>query len=201
MPPPEEPQETITQEIRRVVAEVEALTGLRSRWNGSVTVWEASLAATLGVKPFLAKKTWDCGMAVVDALLGDSQRWRSLIHEALHSVSVGMNEVDYRRFTGWEEGVVEWLQRRWRRQVLLAIGLDLPEEDFAATERNWALNGYLEALETLQAGCGLEADRFYMTLIHTPLGQRLALVQAWGRSRGARADYFVLFARTIGKLR
>jgi|GEM_PF-2629787 len=58
---PKERAETITEEIARVVAEVERMTGLRSRWNGSVTVWEASLAANLGVKPFLAKKTWECG--------------------------------------------------------------------------------------------------------------------------------------------
>ncbi len=44
MLPPEESQgvmmeERVKKEICRVTAEVEALTGLRSRWNGGVTIW------------------------------------------------------------------------------------------------------------------------------------------------------------------
>ncbi len=199
--PLEDPQDRITEEIRQVVALVEEMTGLRSRWNGSVTVWEARLAGTMGRRPFIAKKTWDCGITVVDALLDDNQRWRTLIHEALHSVSVGMNEADYGRFLGWEEGVVEWLQRHWRRQILFALDVNMPEDWFAATERIWPLNGYLDALETLQAGCGQEPEFFYRTLIRTPLAQRLTVVQAWGKGSGAVSDYLALFARTIGKLR
>lgn len=201
MPQSEDPQERITEEIRQVITEVEQMTGLHSRWNGSVTVWEARLAGIMGRRPFIAKKTWDCGITVVDALIEDNQRWRTLIHEALHSVSVGMNEADYGRFLGWEEGVVEWLQRHWRRQILLTLGVDIPEDRFADIERIWPLNGYLDALETLRAGCGQEPAFFYRTLIRTPLAQRLTMVQAWSKGPGAASGYLALFARTIGKLR
>ena len=202
MTPPEEQDShgTITQEIARIVAQVERMTGLRSRWNGSVTIWEAHMMQTMARKPFLAKKTWDCGITVVDSLLDDDRRWRTLIHEALHSVSAGMNERDYGRFLGWEEGTVEWLQRHWRPQILLSLDVNMPEDRFAAPERAWPLNGYLDALETLRTGCGQEPEFFYRTLLRTPLARRLTVVQAWGKGPDA-ADFFSVFARTIGRLR
>ena len=49
---PKEREETITEEITRVVAEVERMTGLRSRWNGSVTIWEAHMMQAMARKPF-----------------------------------------------------------------------------------------------------------------------------------------------------
>ena len=135
---------------------------------------------------------------MLHADLADSPlRWRTLLHEVLHSVSAGMGEQDYRRFRGWEEGVVEWLQRQWRPGMLHRIGASVPEEAFAAVERLWPLNGYLEALEALQEASGLDVDLFYRSLLRTPLAQRPAAVYAWGSSPG----FLSLFAQTIGKLR
>lgn len=69
---------------------------------------------TLLERRVLGEKRWGCDILFHADLTNNPLRWRTLLHEVLHSVSAGMTEQDYRRFRGWEEGVVEWLQRRWR---------------------------------------------------------------------------------------
>ena len=69
---------------------VEETTDLLSRWNGMVRLLDAATAALLSLSPFLAKKEWGCGIILLETTLSSDGRWRFLLHEALHSVSVGL---------------------------------------------------------------------------------------------------------------
>lgn len=184
-------------ELRALLRAVEERTGLTSRWNGEVLLRRPDEIQMMRGRHLLAEKRWNCDILVCTILEDNPLRWRTLLHEILHSVSVGSNEEDYRRFQGWEEGVVEWLQRQWRPEILHQLGVALPDEAFALAEHDWPLNGYLTALETLRGGCDLTPEAFYSELLRTPLAQRLATVRAWGRG----PNFLPLFARTIGKLR
>lgn len=187
----------VRKELRALQRAVEERTGLPSRWNGEVLFRQPAEIQMMRGRRLLAEKRWNCDILVSTILEGNPLRWRTLLHEMLHSVSVGLNEEDYRRFQGWEEGVVEWLQRRWRPEILHELGVIPPTEVLAQAERDWPLNGYLDALQTLQEACGLTPETFYAELLRMPLAQRLATVRAWGKGSG----FLPLFARTIGKLR
>ena len=52
----EEKSRDLTDEVRRVVDIVEEITGLRSRWNGTVHVLDAQSAVLFSGKPFFARK-------------------------------------------------------------------------------------------------------------------------------------------------
>ena len=192
-----EARDDVREELRVLQRIVEERTGLRSRWNGEALFRRPEEIQMMRGRHLLAEKRWNCDILVSTILVGNPLRWRTLLHEMLHAVSMGMNEQDYRRFQGWEEGVVEWLQRRWRPEILHELGVAPPPEVFAQAERHWPLNDYLEALQSLQEACGLTPEAFYLELLRTPLAKRLATVRAWGQG----SDFLPLFARTIGKLR
>lgn len=110
---------TIVEELRQIIAFVEVATGLPSRWNGSLLVLaegtdEAWTAQALPRVSSLAKKEWNCSITVAESVLQDNRRWRTLLHESLHSVSVDLTEPECQRFALWEEAVVESLQRLYR---------------------------------------------------------------------------------------
>lgn len=89
----------IQEEIAAIVAFLVEETGLPSRWSGQV-----------GLIPdadFRGKKLFRCDILIDVALAQRPERWSTLIHEALHSLSADYNKEDYHRFRGWEEGVVE----------------------------------------------------------------------------------------------
>lgn len=209
MPPPEEPQEPITEEriteeIRRVVAEVEALTGLRSRWNGSVTVLDDRTAAMLSREPFFARKDWSCALTVLDPVASAPSRWRTLIHEALHSVSVGLTAQSYAQVPLWEEAVVENLQRVYRPAFLHSLGVDAPEVVFEAEETNWRFNPALGALLRISAALaetGLSEREFLEWLLRTPLADRKATALRWGRQTADFARFKRVYAEASGYLR
>ena len=148
-------------------------------------------------RDILAEKQWGCDIIVNAAIATEPIRWRTLIHEMLHSVSVGMREVDYKRFRGWEEAVVEQLQRRLRPQILNRIGVNVAEPVFTQIETFWVYNSYIEAMESLRTYLVQEETSFYMELLKTPLADRLAHAYAQNGSEAYRR----LFARAIGKLR
>ena len=153
-------QQQVEEETRRLVALVEEITGLRSRWNGQIILLgDAEMLPLLG-RRVSGEKRWGCDILLHSSLVGDSLRWRTLLHEALHSVSVGMNEQDYRRFRGWEEGTVEWLQRRLRPEILHSLGVSVLEEVFVVAEQFWPFNKYLIALQILQQAAGLDTETF-----------------------------------------
>lgn len=192
-----EARQSIQRELRALKSAVELRTGMPSRWDGQVLFLRSTEIQMMRGRLLLAEKRWNCDIVVCTMLEGNPLRWRTLLHEMLHSVSAGLNEPDYRRFLGWEEGVVEWLQRRWRPEILHELGVILPGEALTQAEQDWPLNDYLEALKTLQEHCGLTPETFYLELLRTPLAQRLATVRLWGQGPG----FLPLFARTIGRLR
>ena len=192
-----EARQSIQRELRALQQAVELRTGLPSRWDGRVLFLRSTETQMMRGRLLLAEKRWNCDILVCTILEDNPLRWRTLLHEILHSVSAGLNEPDYRRFLGWEEGVVEWLQRRWRPEILRELGVTLPNEVMIRVEQDWPLNDYLEALGTLQEQCGLTPEAFYLGLLRTPLAQRLATVRSWGQGPG----FLPLFARTIGRLR
>ena len=91
---------TIIEEGRQIIAFIEKVTGLPSRWNGGLLILddstgEAQTAQMLSRVSYLAKKEWNCSITVLASVLQDDQRWRTLLHEGLHSVSVSLTEPEY----------------------------------------------------------------------------------------------------------
>lgn len=195
--------ETLTAEVQQIVTAVELRTGLRSRWNGEAAVIDSVSALMLSRTPFLAKKEWSCRITVLDQIVGSELRWRSLLHEVLHSISAGNREADYSTFIGWEEGVVESLQRLYRPELLKEIGVDVAEAVFAETEQNWVYEPFITALRRLNAELpNVSEQEFMETLLRTPLAQRSAEVLTWGKRDAADPAAFVrVFAQVSGQLR
>lgn len=91
---PQNTVQTIRAELEQMVPFLEEITGLPSRWNGEFYLVEDA--------DFLGKKPFDCRIEL-NILLKDAElRWRTLIHELLHSLSTGYNQRDYNQFYGWE---------------------------------------------------------------------------------------------------
>ena len=166
----------VLEELKAVRDAVERLTGLRSRWSGSVVLMDGRETVSMKGYPLLAEKRWNCDI-VLDAAVPDLPvRWRTFLHEMLHSISVGLNEADYNRFRGWEEGVVEHLQRLLR-----------PER----------MNPYVQALDELRLSLGSEPLHFYLHLLGVPLAQRMVHVRGLSDS----PEFRRLFVYTLGKFR
>ena len=198
---------TIVEEVRQIVAFVEEQTGLTSRWNGGLLVLtdgtgEARTAQMLARVPYLAKKEWSCAITVVESVLQDDQRWRTLLHEALHSVSVGLTEPDYQRFRLWEEAVVESLQRLYRPLLFQQLGLGVDEAVFQPFEAVWRHNRAMDALGRIAAERPEVPTRDFLEgMLRTPLSNRPAFVFAWGR-QAADFDHFKrVYAAASGLLR
>ena len=176
---------TIMEELRQIIAFVEAATGLPSRWNGGLLILaegtdEAWAAQALPRVSYLAKKEWNCSITVVESVLQDNRRWRTLLHESLHSVSVGLTEPDYQRFRLWEEAVVESLQRLYRPLLLQSLGLNLEEEQFQALETAWRYNSALNALGQIAAERPeVPFQDLLEALLRTPLSERSRLAFDW----------------------
>ncbi len=198
---------TIIEEVRQIIAFVEEVTGLPSRWNGGLLILEdgtgeAQTAQMLSRVSYLAKKEWICGITVMGSVLQDDQRWRTLLHEGLHSVSVGLTEPRYQQMRLWEEAVVESLQRLYRPRLFARLALDVPESGFAALEATWPYNHALEALAQIAAERPEVPIRDFLEgMLRTPLPDRPAFVFAWGR-QAADFDHFKrVYAAASGILR
>jgi len=192
----------VEDEVRQVVAFVEETTGLRSRWNGTVRVMDVATAALVSPTPFLAKKEWGCGITLLETTVNSDGRWRSLLHEALHSVSVGLTEPDYQRLRFWEEAVVETLQRTYRPARLRRLGLDIAESRFSTVEVAWPYNPALDALARIAAERPeVPLREFLEEMLWTPLPSRPAFVFAWGRQAADFDRFKRVYAAASGLLR
>ncbi len=195
-------QRQVEGETRRLVALVEEATGLRSRWNGTVRVIDVATAALTSPTPFLAKKEWSCGITIVETTLNSEGRWRSLLHEALHSVSVGLTEPDYHRFRLWEEAVVEMLQRLYRPVLFRRLGLAIAESQFRTIEENWRYNRAVDALAQIAAARpDVPLREFLEGMLRTPLPDRPAYAFEWGRQAADFAMFKRIYAAASGVLR
>ena len=136
-------QEQLQDETHRVVLALEAILGRTSQWSGRVTLTDNP--DVRGRKPF------SCDIVLNENLTGLDVRWRTIIHEALHSFSAGYNFTDYQLNRGWEEGVVESLQRLWRQKILRRLGLVVENSVFIELEIGHDYNTYIDALERLRS--------------------------------------------------
>jgi len=160
-----EAEARVQQELVAIVDVLSELTGLTSRWSGEVELTQDP--RVLGRKPFT------CRIVLNERLAAQPVRWRTLIHEALHSFSAGYNMTDYQAFLGWEEGVVEQTQRLLRPTVLKRLGLQIDEAVFMPVEAAYSFNKYIGALERLRGAMHREDElEFYLDLLATQIKQR-----------------------------
>lgn len=109
-------------------------------------------------------------------------RWSTLIHEALHTISAGYVPTDYRNFPGWEEGVVERLQRVYRLTVLGRLGVSVEDELFRVSEEKHNYNKYIQALEGVRLILNIADADFYTNLLQTPIRSRFGYVYGLGNN-------------------
>lgn len=155
-------------ELRSIEPVLTEIIGRPSRWSGRVEFTDDP--EILGQKPFR------CDVVLNGTLLGQEARWRTLIHERLHSYSAGYNSPDYQAYVGWEEGVVEALQRRLRPKVLARLGVTVLEAVFEAEEVQHRYNRYIAALESLRRILNTEPGAFYLGLLAVPVRERPAFL-------------------------
>lgn len=159
----------VQQEIVAIVEVLTELTGLASRWNGEVELSQDARA--FGRKPF------SCRIVLNESLADQPVRWRTLIHEALHSFSAGYNSRDYQSWRGWEEGVVEQLQRLFRPTVLARLSVTVDAVVFQEAEVDYLFNKHIGALEQLREVTGArKIQDFYLDLLMTRIKNRPGLI-------------------------
>lgn len=158
-------------EIETILTVLLELTGLPSQWSGHVELVPNA--------EFKGQKRAMCDIQIEAALADQDERWPTLIHEALHSISAGYNSNDFRDFRGWEEGVVEQLQRLYRPTILRRMGVELEEAIFYPDEQEHQFNSYIAALESLRTFVDnpfSEEFDFYRDLLSLPIKERLGSV-------------------------
>ena len=156
--------EQLLVDLQQLKPLLEALTGLVSRWNGTVILIEN--ASFKGLKPYA------CDIRIGDRFLSADERWTTLLHELLHSLSVGYNRIDFENNVGWEEGVVEQLQRLLRSTVFLQAGISVDTVLLQQLDTTHPFNRYIEALEQARTTFEIEELPFYLKLLQTPIRER-----------------------------
>ncbi len=185
-----ETETRIQQELTAIVGILTEMTGLTSRWSGDVELSQDVRA--LGRKPFT------CRIVLYEGLAYQPARWRTLIHEAFHSFSAGYNREDYQALRGWEEGVVEQLQRLFRSSVLARLSVTVDAAIFQTIEDDYPFNNYIEALELLRAFQDARpVETFYLELLATEIKERPGLVLGKGLQlpQSQQTAFVQLFSR------
>ncbi len=186
----------VQQEISAVVDALSELTGLSSRWNGDVELSQDT--RIFGRKPF------SCRIVLNQQLADNPIRWRTVIHEALHSFSAGYNSQDYQLWRGWEEGVVEQLQRLLRPSVLNRLDIRVNEATFQEAEVDYVFNRYIVELEHLREATGTTSLRtFYLNLLSTKIKDRAGFILSsrFQLPREEQAAFVRLFSTANSVLR
>jgi len=168
-PATEVQQEEAGQTLRRVFDVLAGILELAHSWTGEVTLESGVFYAGVA-RP-------ECDIRIAAHVWNHPVfRWRTLIHEALHKFSPPFTRREYEQFEGWEEGVVEQLQRLLRRGALDKIGVaaGVPEDALAGAEADHRYNVYIAALESLRALWGEEPEWFYRRLLEIPQPLRFA---------------------------
>lgn len=168
---------------------------MSSHWSGLVKLVEDA--------DFKGQKPFQCDILLSANLAVKQERWRTLLHESLHSFSQGYNREDFENFRGWEEGVVEKLQRLLRPIVLQSLGITVAESVFSRLEEQHLYNGYLDALAELQMISGQPEQSFYTNLLCIPIRDRPASVYTLSRLliEPARTEFLLCFSRVNSVLR
>ncbi|MBV9851189.1 MAG: hypothetical protein JO250_16085 [Armatimonadetes bacterium] len=158
------PRSQIQDELSRIVTSLESITGRKSRWTGNVM---------LSNDPsFRGKMSWNGDIVFRDSIVQQDLRWRTVIHEALHTLSVDLIPSSYFDLLGWEEGVVEKLQRLLRPVILTQLGVRVPEAVFVPVEAGHEYNAYIDALESVRGALSAPDSAFYLDLLAVPLKDR-----------------------------
>lgn len=158
----------VRAELEQIMPLLSAYTGLPTRWSGVVElVPEAD---------FKGKKRFTCDIQIDAALADQEVRWLTLIHESLHCHSAGYNGTDYRLHRGWEEGVVEKLQRLLRPSLFPILGVNLTDAERREADRQHPFNDRVEALEAIRQCLPVLDLPFYLHLLSVPIAARLAAV-------------------------
>jgi hypothetical protein len=163
----------IEADQRVIITELTRLTGLPSRWSGKVVI---SHALNINGDPeYNGYKDWNCDIIIHHYRLVGDGRFNTGVHEGLHSISVGMNPLDYLAYSGFEEGVVEKLTRILRDEVFAGMGLQGPFEvrDGVYYEQ------FVILLEDLRFRTGKAEREFYIEMLRTPLRDREETVVQW----------------------
>lgn len=162
--------EVLQADTRRTVTFVEEATGLVSRWNGDVLVSDETDAN--GDPKFTGRKEPNCPITLHRVILGHKERYLTSLHEALHSVSVGMPMGDgYSYWRSYEEGVVTALTELLAPQLAIKIDVELPVPT----------NSYpriSKMLDYFRQEAGLTKEIFYLTLLQMPVRARKAGIKS-----------------------
>ena len=157
--------------LRQTIQVLEDILGRPSRWNG-----EAHLVRSLS---FGGAAHYDGSISISESVVADPDlRWRTVIHEALHTFSPQYSHPQYIAARGWEEGVVEQMQRLLRPQIVAALQVSINEVVVAEAEVNHSYNVYITALEDLRERLGDAPMSFYRLLLTTPLPERPLLLKS-----------------------
>ena len=185
----------IRAELEQLMPLVSALTKLPTRWSGVVELVAGA--------DFKGKKRFTCDIQLAADLAAQDIRWATLIHESLHCHSAGYNGTDYRLYRGWEEGVVEQLQRLLRQTLLSRLGITLSEQVFWEADSRHPFNDRIEALEAIRRCLSLPEVVFYGQLLGTPIAERFSatLRQIRGLSAPQQKDALQIFSASAAVLR
>ncbi len=180
-------------DLKTVQQHIEQLTGLPSRWNGTLHITEE--VDVENVPACRAKKEWGCSITLHAAYLDTPGLFQTIVHEMMHSVSVGLTPLGFRRFRGYEEGVVERLTRLLHPQIAGAMNIAV------ASETRDAFDNYILSLEQLRGLAQMDTHAFYLGLLQTPLEGREALVVQWAKQQYAHESEARVLARIVSLLR
>lgn len=180
-------QAQVVEELGRITTYIEQTTGVSSNWNGLLNFVPVE-AGFRGMKPF------SCSIQLRVDLATRPTRWRTLIHEAFHAFSAGYNQSDFAQNVGWEEGVVEHLQRLFRPRILAALDVDVDESVFGLVEQTHPFNIYVEQLRRLQQALSADKEGFYLDLIAVPIKLRYQHLFAQAMTQRNYAALYVLSA-------
>ena len=154
-------------DLRRIIDAVETHTGLTSRWNGSLQVRGLTFS-------FSGQKHRSCAISIHEnVLLRPAQRWSTLLHEALHSVSAAF--LSSGPLDPWEEGIIEQTQRILRPTILAEFGIRIADDEIDARDSAHPYNADIDRLEVLRRVLHREMIEFYLSLLAASAAERTRL--------------------------
>ncbi len=169
-----DPLQQLQADTRAIVTEVERITGRKSSWSG-VVVLGVDLDAS-GLPLYMGAKPWNCDIALHQSRLSSAGRYSTLIHEAFHSVSVGLNEPEYQQYRWWEETVIELCTRLFRADILARANLPAP------LNARTSYTDKILLLDTLRQQTQQTNQDFALALLQTPLRDRERTILQWIQS-------------------
>ena len=175
----------IRAELAAITDILENILGRRSRWNGEVELSDEAAA--------YGKARWSGGIVLNRGVAASEARWRTEIHELLHTFSPELTASSYLSLPGWKEGIVEQSQRSLRADILTRLSVTVPDGVFGAVEAGHEYNRYISALDKLVTILNESGEVFCRELLAVPLKDRPAAVIQRGRQ--LPSDQFRVFQR------